>query len=158
MDPFLHPLLYVKASPVHGWGVFTRAEISRGLVIECSPILTLPSEPQGLFFEYRFGWPQNKPWTEMVLGLGYSSLYNHSSSPNVKWESDEENRLLVFITTRDVEAGEELFTYYGDDYNWESVGYIDKNSHGKSNPTVEPQIISEEEEKRNSRQDQIFEI
>jgi hypothetical protein len=76
----------------------------------------------------------------------------------VKWESDEENRLLVFITTREIEAGEELFTYYGDDYNWESVGYIDKNSHGKSNPTVEPQILPEEEEKRNSRQDQIFEI
>jgi SET domain-containing protein len=57
----------------------------------------------------------------MVMGFGYAGIYNHSSQPNVMWESDEENRLLVFSTTRDVMSGEELFTYYGDDYDWNSI-------------------------------------
>lgn len=121
MEPYLNYFLHVKASSVHGWGVFTRGYLPRGLVIERSPIIPLPSEPQDLFFDYRFGWPQNKPWTEMVMGFGYAGIYNHSSQPNVMWESDEENRLLVFSTTRDVMSGEELFTYYGDDYDWNSI-------------------------------------
>lgn len=123
VNPFIHPLIRVSRSPIHGWGVFAGGFLPRGLVIERSPILTLPSSPQGLFFDYRFGWPHGKPWTEMVLGLGYSSLYNHSPSPNIQWESDEVNRLIVFSTIRDVEDGEELCSFYGEEYDWSSVGY-----------------------------------
>jgi SET domain-containing protein len=98
----------------------------------------------------------------MVLGLGYSSIYNHSPSPNIQWESDEVNRLLVFSTIRDVEEGEELCSYYGDEYNWESVGYIEKKGQdGESENTdigITPQGNTEEEKKRSSCQDQIFEI
>lgn len=124
MTPFLHPLLIVKASSVHGWGVFTNGDLPQGLVVERSPILTISTtidKPSPLLYDYRFGWPQGKAWTEFVIGLGYSSFYNHSSSPNTKWWSSEEDRLLIFETLRKVDAGEELFSYYGEDYDWVSA-------------------------------------
>lgn len=158
MTPYIHPLLSVKRSPVHGWGVFAEQDIPSGTVIERSAIVTLPSTPSDLLWDYRFGWPQNKPWTEMVMAMGWAGFYNHSSSSNVEWESDEENRLLVFITTRDVEAGEELFTYYGDVYDWNSVRYIKETSHDGSISTIDTQIHAQEKEAGDSRQDEIFEI
>lgn len=118
---FIHPLLRVGLSPIHGWGVFAGGDLPRGLVVERSPVLTISHDlvdPPDVFYNYRFGWPEGAPWTEYVLGLGYSSLYNHSSSPNVKWSSELGEKLLVFETLRDIKEGEELTSFYGLGYNW----------------------------------------
>lgn len=113
MTPYIHPFLRVKPSPIHGLGVFTSGALPKGLEIERCGILSIGQE---LLTDYTFGWPQNSKWTEFVIGLGFGSYYNHSSSPNVEWISDEEHRLLIFRTLREIAPGEELLSDYGDSY------------------------------------------
>ena len=113
MTPYIHPFLRVKASPIHGLGVFTSGSLPKGLEIERAGILSIG---QDVLPDYTFGWPQNSKWEEFVIALGYGSYYNHSSEPNIEWISDEVNRLLVFRTLREIAPGEELLSNYGDSY------------------------------------------
>lgn len=124
MNPYINYFIYSKASSIHGWGVFTKGFLPKGTIIERSAIITLPVDPHNpvsLLDDYRFGWPQNKKWNEIVIGLGYASLYNHSVEPNVEWDSDTDSRLLIFKTIRDIEPEEELFIFYGDNYSWNNI-------------------------------------
>ena len=87
------------------------------------PFLALPNvqgEPSSLFIDYRFNFPSGpgSNWTEQVLSLGYGSLYNHSDQNNAYWYSDNTRRTFNFVAKRDIEAGEEIFTYYGSDNYW----------------------------------------
>ena len=116
-----NPKIYADKSPIHGWGVFAKEDIMEGEVFEECPILTLPitkGESTPLLIDYRFNWPQGTEWEEQVLALGYGSLYNHSDNPNAFWISDLENKTFKFISSRLIEKGEEIYTYYGGDSYW----------------------------------------
>jgi len=80
--------IYVGKSPIHGLGVFASEKILTGELIEECPILSLPS------------------------------LYNHSESPNAYWFSNYEKRTFSFVSSRDIEPGEEIFVWYGDVNYW----------------------------------------
>ena len=112
----------VKNSPVHGLGIFATEKIIGGELIEECPILSLPmkfGETSSLFIDYRFNWPSgSSQWEEQVVALGFASLYNHSESPNAYWFSNYEKRTFSFVSSRDIEPGEEIFVWYGDVNYW----------------------------------------
>ncbi len=112
----------VKNSPVHGLGIFATEKIIGGELIEECPILSLPmkfGETSSLFIDYRFNWPSgSSQWEEQVVALGFASLYNHSESPNAYWFSNYEKRTFSFVSSRDIELGEEIFVWYGDVSYW----------------------------------------
>ncbi len=81
--------IYVDKSPVHGWGVFAKEKINKDELIE-----------------------------EQVLAMGCGGIYNHSNNPNAYWYSNNEKRTFCFFALRDIEIGEEIFTFYGDDSYW----------------------------------------
>jgi len=112
----------VKNSPVHGLGIFATEKIIAGELIEECPILSLPmkfGETSSLFIDYRFNWPSgSSQWEEQVVALGFASLYNHSESPNAYWFSNYEKRTFSFVSSRDIEPGEEIFVWYGDVSYW----------------------------------------
>ncbi len=113
--------IYVDKSPVHGWGVFASEKIYKDEIIEECPILSLPitkGEYSSVLLDYRFNFPSGQDWSEQVLALGYGSLYNHSDDANAFWYSDNEKRTFIFVAKRDIEPGEEIFTYYGDVNYW----------------------------------------
>ena len=113
--------IYVDKSPIHGWGVFASEDINEGELIEEVPVLTLPinkGEVSGLLLDYRFNWPQGVEWEEQVVGLGFSSLYNHSETANAYWISDSDKKTFKFISHRNISAGEEIFIWYGDVSYW----------------------------------------
>ena len=113
--------IYVAKSPVHGWGVFAKEKILTGELIEECPVLDLPiekGEVTSLLIDYRFNFPSGTEWESQVVALGYGSLYNHSDQANAYWVSDNLARTFKFIASRDIEAGEEIFTYYGDASYW----------------------------------------
>ena len=58
------------------------------------------------------------PKVDIVVALGYGSIYNHSNEPNAYWMSLNDRRTFLFIANRDIEPGEEIFTYYGDVNYW----------------------------------------
>ncbi len=112
----------IKNSPVHGLGIFATEKIIGGELIEECPILSLPmkfGETSSLFIDYRFNWPSgSSQWEEQVVALGFASLYNHSESPNAYWFSNYEKRTFSFVSSRDIEPGEEIFVWYGDVSYW----------------------------------------
>ena len=113
--------IYVKKSPIHGWGVFAKEDIMENEVFEECPVLTLPiekGEATSLLIDYRFNWPQGSDWKEQVLTLGYGSLYNHSENANAFWISDLENKTFKFVSNRLIKQDEEIFVWYGDVSYW----------------------------------------
>ena len=112
--------IYVDKSPIHGWGVFAKDKILKEEVIEECPIVELPiqkGESTSLLIDYRFNFPCGE-WEHQVVALGYGSIYNHSNEPNAYWMSLNDRRTFLFIANRDIEPGEEIFTYYGDVNYW----------------------------------------
>jgi len=109
-----------RRSPIHGWGVFAREFIKGGEILEENPFLKIPQSPteaSSIFIDYRFNYPRVE-WKYQVIPFGLSCLYNHSNSPNAVWETDEENELFVFTSTKDIEKDEEILVYYGGDNYW----------------------------------------
>lgn len=113
--------IYVDKSPIHGWGVFASHDIEEGEVFEEVLVLTLPinkGETSGILLDYRFNWPQGVEWDEQVVGLGFSSLYNHSDNANAYWISDIDKKTFKFVSNRKILSGEEIFIWYGDISYW----------------------------------------
>jgi SET domain-containing protein len=113
--------IYIDKSPIHGWGVFAKFDISENEVIEECPVLTLPiqkGESTSLLIDYRFNWPQGMEYEEQVVGLGYASLYNHSDDSNAYWVSDTNKKTFKFIANKPIKTGEEIFIWYGDVNYW----------------------------------------
>ena len=120
--------IYVDKSPIHGWGVFAKEKILKDEIIEECPIIQLPIEKDddvSLLIDYRFNFPTGtNDWTEQVIPLGYGCIYNHSDNPNAYWYSIEDKRTFIFLANRDIEPGEEIFTYYGDVNYWNDRTHI----------------------------------
>jgi uncharacterized protein len=102
----------VKDSPGMGRGVFAAAKIKKGEVIEVAPIIVLQFEDfidtrWNLLFEYYF-WMDN----EVVLALGYGSLYNHSPHGNAEYKIDIKASSITFTAIKDIKEGEEILFNY----------------------------------------------
>ena len=113
--------IYLEESPIHGLGVFTKELIVQGELIEEAPFLELPiikGENSPLFIDYRFNFPSSGEWTHQVLVMGYGSYYNHSEEPNCYWFTNNDKKTFLFVANRNIQPGEEIFTYYGDVNYW----------------------------------------
>ena len=114
--------LRVKHSPEKPlWGVFACKPIMDKEVIEECPVIPLEGDnPLPL---HRFAWP--KAPTDVpqifVLPLGFGAIYNHSrENANANWINHPTlDRVFQFVATRDIEVGEEVCTYYDDEYWFE---------------------------------------
>ena len=116
--------IVIKKSPIHGWGVFASKKIKENEIIEvCYPVdMELDiSEPSEILERYRFNWPQGLTPTKLVLPTGYGMIYNHSEKPNANWRSNFDNETFEFYALRDIEEGEEIFTWYGGVNYWDGI-------------------------------------
>ncbi len=123
--------IYIGRSPIHGWGVFANELIKEGELIEETPLLDLGiknGEKTHIMNDYRFNWPQGSGgnWEKQVLAWGYGCLYNHSENYNAIWRSNLERETFEFISIRDIQKDEEIFTYYGGVNYWQD-GRINTN-------------------------------
>jgi len=112
----------VRMTPDKGWGVFATEFIGEGEVIEETPLVTLPIDvdnPNEVFVDYRFNWPRVENPDELVLPMGYGSMYNHSEDYNAVWEDHPEYKAFQYVSIRDIQPDEEITIYYGDDLYWE---------------------------------------
>ena len=111
----------VRMTSDKGWGVFATDYIYEGEIIEETPLITLPIDVKvytDLLNDYRFNWPRVDDPLEMVLPMGYGCTYNHSEDNNAVWEDHPEYKAFQFIAIRDIEPGEEVCIYYGDEMYW----------------------------------------
>lgn len=111
----------LKASPVHGIGVFAIRAIPKGcrtifskgygewITIPIKEVETLPDHSRNLIETYCLFDDENYFVPEYGFKMMDLVLYlNHSSSPNIISINDGEE----FEATRDINAGEELFVSY----------------------------------------------
>jgi SET domain-containing protein len=107
--------LYINEStiPNSGKGVFTSKYISKGEIIEKSPIIIQDTiDFTGTIKNYLFSY--NNDFNKAAVGLGYSSLYNHSDNNNANWYTKDDN--VYIIALRDINENEEIFISYGASY------------------------------------------
>jgi len=82
--------VYVSQSPVHGRGVFAGRRFRTGDVVEECPVLPILEEQIDALdstdlYGYSFEWEDG-----VAMALGYGSLYNHSWTPNARYDHDYE--------------------------------------------------------------------
>lgn len=102
----------------HGRGVFATRRFAKGATVEVCPTLELPDgDVTGTLGDYVF---RSNNEDAVLLLLGFGMLYNHSADPNLEYIEGEPGT-IEFVTTRRVEADEELTIDYGAHW-WEERG------------------------------------
>ena len=106
----------VKHAKGMGLGVFAIKNIKAGELIERCPVIKI-TEAQYKIIKHSIinDYTYEAKNGGVKLCLGYGSLYNHAEEPNVKWRGVNA-RYMDFHATQDINKGEQLFIYYGDEY------------------------------------------
>lgn len=108
----------IRASRIHGRGLFTTTPIGRGAVIDRGPVLPFLQDEAGsseLLERYAFDFDGSG----LCLVLGAASLCNHSDDPNAEVDIDDVTRTYRLLTLRPLRRGEEVCIDYGAEY-WEA--------------------------------------
>ncbi|WP_404451124.1 SET domain-containing protein [Virgibacillus necropolis] len=120
--------LCIKDTGKYGRGVYAARTIKTGELIEVSPVLiVLKSEwkylKETILFDYCFTWGENYEHT--AIALGYGSLFNHSYTPNVRFENNLDNQSIDFFAIDDIGDGEEITINYNEDAEDKSPLWFD---------------------------------
>ena len=107
--------LYVAASPVHGRGVFSTRDIKAGEHIETAPLIPISNNEDELLkntslYHYYFLVKNEK--IKVVIGLGYSSIYNHCAPSNAAYRIDLDKQTIDIKAVQPIKAGKEIFINY----------------------------------------------
>lgn len=114
-SPLAAHALTVKKTVDRGRGVFATCKIAQGSFIERAPVLIFPTDQWPLIapttlYDYVFNWgPKSE---QAALALGFGSLYNHSTQPNVYYIRREAEEVLDYFALEDIEEGQELLINY----------------------------------------------
>ena len=108
----------------NGHGVLSCDYIDAGEIVEECPYIELEDDAVKIsqLNDYLFRIDDGK----YALALGAGSLYNHKNQPNIKYEIDEDKKVIRFIATREIIPSEELYVSYGKNY-WKSRGVKPKD-------------------------------
>lgn len=130
-------LIEVKYTARKGRGVFATAFIPAGTEFERVPVLVMPAADilggqAGEFLQqYVFEWGDGK----VALVLGFGSMYNHSYSPNARYD-DVGRQTKVYTAVRDIAAGQEItINYNGHEDDDTPVGFAIEKETRKSKRT-----------------------
>ena len=108
----------VRKSGVHGYGVFSKRDISKGELIEESYAIMLSAaweDMEEVLKSYCFAVPPLKlGLPSSMAALGHAMIYNHDESPNVDYKYIARHSIFKFIAAKDIEKDEELFIDYGE--------------------------------------------
>ena len=120
---FISPKVQVGISGAKGRGIFAVAAIKRGEVIEVAPALLIPPDEAEeqlttSLAHYVFRTDRGDRY---VLGLGYASLFNHTSRANAEFFVT--NLAVTIKATRAIAVGSEITVNYGWTKNeWANIG------------------------------------
>jgi uncharacterized protein len=107
--------LAIERFPVKGRGVVAIHTFRAGERIERASVIVVPPEDVPLIrrtrlVSYYYEWGDDSQAAAIALGCG--SLYNHSYTPNARYEFHEDQECLEFFALRDIREGEEITINY----------------------------------------------
>lgn len=120
--PFSPPAIEVRDTGARrGLGVYATRAFCAGEVVECCPVVIfdlpggveLPHEISVRMFNWQ--WLIDHHNGRQALALGYGSLYNHRTPPNLRYTANAVTESLEFTAVRDISRGEELTIDYDQD-------------------------------------------
>jgi SET domain-containing protein len=123
------PSAKIEARPSKGKGrgVFALRAIGRGEVIETAPALLVPrSQGDDLITSFLSHYMfQTDAGGRYVIGLGFTSLFNHGDKPNAEFYASMDR--IVIKARRPIAAGAEITVDYGwSESEWEAIGVSPK--------------------------------
>jgi hypothetical protein len=107
--------VYTAPSRIHRRGVFAARQFNPGDVIEECPVLTVSEDQAPIIDEtdlygFTFEWKDG-----IAVALGYGSLYNHSWTPNARYDHDYDRDLVVYSAVTTIDRGTEITVNYSGD-------------------------------------------
>ena len=116
--------LRIADFPGRGRGVVADRAIRAGELVERSPVLVIPPQDRAaadatVVFTYVFMWEHGtieedlyKHEGRSAIALGYTSLLNHSYTPNCEFIRHIDEFAIDLVALRDIAEGEELTIDY----------------------------------------------
>ena len=107
-----------------GRGVIAAQPIARGELVERCPVLIIPASDRSaadgtIVFTYVFMWEHDTVEEDLYnhegragIALGYTSLLNHSYTPNCEFIRHIDDLTIDLVALRAIGAGEELTIDY----------------------------------------------
>lgn len=104
----------VKSAGTKGRGVFATSVIADGSIIEIAPYIKVSPKDYKTASDTIFG----KYWYEVrgdtcAIGLGYTSLYNHSEDCNAIFSLNAKDSTIKIVACKTILIGEEISIDYG---------------------------------------------
>jgi len=108
-------MVEVRTVPAKGRGVFAVRPFAPGERIESAPVIVVPAAEWPLvektvFFHYSYSWGPRL--TDAAVALGCGSLYNHSYTPNARYDRNLAEQRIDFVALREIAPGEEITINY----------------------------------------------
>jgi uncharacterized protein len=119
LRPIPNHRIEIRTSPARGRGVFARAVIAPGTVIEAAPVIVIPVSDcpaldRTIVHDYYFHWDGDPEGQGRgALALGVVTLCNHASRPNARVERNFAQQTLDLIASAPIGPGEEVMIDYG---------------------------------------------
>src|SRR5262245_25790783 len=107
--------VYAARSRIHGRGAFAGRRFEAGDVIEECPVLTVTNGQALLLDETDLNGFTFEGDDAVALALGFRSLYNHSWTPNARYDHDYERDLVVYSALSAIARDEEITINYSGD-------------------------------------------
>jgi len=110
----------IKLIKNKGLGILADKNYKKGEIIEKCHLVFIPIKQEKIlkktiFDNYIFEYNKNFD----VLALGSGCLYNNSFDPNIEFNYDFKNRMIIFSAIKNIKKGEELCF----EYCWDKKQY-----------------------------------
>jgi SET domain-containing protein len=118
LRPASNDRLEIRNDPLKGRGIFARAPISPGTVIENAPVIVVSSEhctalDRTILHDYYFNWDGDAGGDGTgAVALGLVSLCNHSRRPCARVRRNVSQNTLDLIALAPIAAGDEVTIDY----------------------------------------------
>jgi len=96
--------------------MYSKTQFAKGEIVEICPIIFVGVEAKAIPNLKNYIFEIEKDKNKYGVVLGYGSLYKHSENPNLEYAYNRSNRQMYFVTTRPIQAQEELSINYGKDF------------------------------------------
>jgi hypothetical protein len=117
LRPRLNDPLEIRHDPLKGRGVFARAAIGAGVLIEAAAVILVPAHQRRLLdstslHDYYFVWDGENGDGSAAIALGLVSLCNHSRRPSARVRPNRARETLDLLTLTSISAGGEITIDY----------------------------------------------